>query len=166
MCSDETMNKGLSSSVGNVEEQHLLGSSLHYAKYPHTFQYSPSLLYLLLAPNFDLSISTVFSKPSSLIPAFRTNNTCRNGNWVLHVISRNRRWRSNVNLLFSYRNQSFRSKTFPFSLIKVHLAFQQFNKAQMSHRHTTNALPTYLVRYEIKQLPTCRPAFDRHSTDS
>jgi len=38
------MNKGLSSLVGNVEEQHLLWSSLHYAKYPRTFQYSPSLI--------------------------------------------------------------------------------------------------------------------------
>ena len=30
------------------------------------------LLYFLLAPNFDSSISTVFPKPPSLIPAFRT----------------------------------------------------------------------------------------------
>ena len=44
MCSDETMNQGLSSSVGNAEKQHLLRTSLHHAKYPRTFRYSPSLI--------------------------------------------------------------------------------------------------------------------------
>ena len=72
MCSSETMNKGLSSSVGNAEEQQLLRSSLHYAKDPRTFRYSLSLLYFLLAQKFDSSISTVFPKPPSLIPAFGT----------------------------------------------------------------------------------------------
>ena len=70
MCCDETMNKGLSSSVGKAEEQHLLWSLLHYAKYPRIFRYSPSLI--LCLGNFDSSISTFFSKPPSLIPAFRT----------------------------------------------------------------------------------------------
>ena len=32
--------------------------------------------------------------------------------------------------------------TFPFSLKKVRLGFQQFNKAQMSHRHATDAFYT------------------------
>ena len=37
-----------------------------------TFQDSLSLLYFLLAPNFHSFISTVFPKPPSLIPAFKT----------------------------------------------------------------------------------------------
>ena len=65
------MNKCFPGSVRNTEEQHFLRSSLHYSKHPWTFQYSSSLI-LLLAPNFDSSISTIFPKPPSLIPAFRT----------------------------------------------------------------------------------------------
>ena len=93
-----------------------------------------------------------------------SNNTCRNGNWVL--ISRNTRWRSKVNFLFSYRSESFPSNTFPFSLKKVRLGFQQFNKAQMSHRHATDAPPThhrrilYVIRLNSGQ------RVGRQSTDS
>ena len=99
-----------------------------------------------------------------------SNNTCRNANWVL--ISRNTRWRSKVNFLFSYRSESFPSKTFPFSLKKVRLGFQQFNKAQMSHRHATDAPPThhrpisYVIRLNIgqrvgRQSTNSRPTVDR-----
>ena len=93
-----------------------------------------------------------------------SNNACHTGNWVL--ISRNTRWRSKVNSLFSYRSESFPSRTFPFSLKKVLLGFQQFNKAQMSHRHTTNAPPTHLICYKIKQRPTRRSTVDQQSADS
>jgi len=66
MCSDEMMNKCVSSSVRNMEEQHFLRSLL-----PGPSETLP-LLYFLLAPNFNSSTSMVFPKPPSLIPAFRT----------------------------------------------------------------------------------------------
>ena len=54
-------------------------------------------------------------------------------------------------------SESFLLKTFQFSLGKVCLALQKFNKAQTSHRHATNMPPTHLVRYKFKEWSTRRP---------
>ena len=72
MCSDETMNKGLSSSVGNRGRAAPLCDPRSTTPNTHGPSDTLPLLYLLLVPNFDSSISTVFPKPPSLIPAFRT----------------------------------------------------------------------------------------------
>ena len=83
-----------------------------------------------------------------------SNNTCRNGNWVLRT--RKTRWRSKVYFLDWYpsTSESFLSKTLQFSLGKVCLALQKFNKAQTSHRHAIDAPPTHLVRYKFKEWST------------
>jgi len=73
-----------------------------------------------------------------------SNKTCPNGNWVL--ITRKTRWRSKVNFVDPYRSERFVSKTFQLSLGKVCSALQEFNKAQTSHRHATDALPTHYRR--------------------
>ena len=69
MCCDKTVNKRLPSSVGK-------SSTFCDPRSTTPNTHGPSetlpLLYFLLAPNFDSSISTVFPKPPSLIPAFRT----------------------------------------------------------------------------------------------
>ena len=41
----------------------------------------------------------------------------------------------------------------------------KFNKAQISHRHATDAPPTHLVRYKFKEWSTRRPTVGRLSAD-
>ena len=48
-----------------------------------------------------------------------------------------------------------------FSLEKVCLPLQKFNKAQTSHWHATDAPPTHLVGYKFKEWSTRRPTVDR-----
>ena len=62
-------------------------------------------------------------------------------------------------------SESFQSTTFQFSLEKVCLALQKFHKAQTSHQLATDAPPTHIVRYKIKEWSTRRPTVDRLSTD-
>ena len=59
------------------------------------------------------------------------------------TIAQMMRFQQTTNLHVEYGSESFPSKTVPFSLKKVRLVFEQFNKAQMSHRHATDAPPTH-----------------------
>ena len=70
VCSDKTMHKCLFSSVRNTEDQLFLRSLFYYPRHPRTFRYS-LLLYFILVPNLDSSISTVLPKSPSLISTFR-----------------------------------------------------------------------------------------------
>ena len=69
MCSDKTMNMSLSSLVGKSST---FCDPRSTASNTHGPSKTLSLLYFLLAPNLYSFISTVFPKPPSLIPAFKT----------------------------------------------------------------------------------------------